>query len=118
MNWKDIVNKPKNIAVQYLIQYYFRRYINRMLELSIDNENKKIHAVVELKGEANPIAIDVQYELNVNENKDGVRITANSISISREWINSIAQEFTGKEFAVQGKDSTRLFQLLKQIGII
>jgi len=118
MNWQNIIDTPKNIAVQYFLRYYFRRYIKRMLELSIDNQNKKIHAVVELKGEDQPIALDVEYEVNVSEKKDEVRIKANSISISREWLHLVAQEAIDKEFSIAGKDSARLFQLLKQLGII
>jgi hypothetical protein len=118
MNWQNIINKFKNTTVQYGLQYYLRRYIKRMLELSIDNKNKKIHLMVELKGEEKPISIDIQYEVNVDDKKDRVRVKANSISISKEWINLIAQEVIGKEFSFQGKDSARLFQLIKQIGII
>lgn len=55
-----------------------------MLELSIDNKNKKIHAVVELRGEEKPIAVDVQYELNIHKDSDEVLLKANSISISKE----------------------------------
>ncbi|HKY54769.1 MAG TPA: hypothetical protein VJM08_10710 [Anaerolineales bacterium] len=89
-----------------------------MLELSIDHKNKKIHAVVELKGEERPIAIDVQYELNIDKQADEVRIKANSISISKEWMNLIAQEVIGREFSIQGKDSTNMIQLIKNLGII
>ena len=89
-----------------------------MLELSIDNKNKKIHTVVELKGEERPITIDVQYELSIQKSSDEVLIKANSISISKEWLDLIAQEVIGKEFSIQGKDSTNMIQLIKNLGII
>ena len=89
-----------------------------MLELSIDNKNRKIHAVVELKGEERPIAIDVQYELNIDKAADEVLIKANSITISKEWLHLIAQEVLGKEFSIQGKDSTNVIKLIKNLGII
>lgn len=89
-----------------------------MLELSIDNKNKKIHAVVELKGEEKPIALDVQYELNILKDADVVLIRANSISISKEWMHLIAQEVIGKEISIQGKDSASLIQLIRNLGII
>jgi hypothetical protein len=89
-----------------------------MLELSIDNKNKRIHAVVELKGEEKPIAIDVQYELNIQKDTDEVLIKANSMTISKEWLHLIAQEVIGKEFSIQGKDSTNMIQLIKNLGII
>src|SRR4030095_8092255 len=100
MNWLDFFNKPKNLAAQYFLQYYLRRYITRMLELSIDNKNRKIHAVVELKGEEKPIAIDVQYELKIDNETDEVLVKANSISISKEWLHLIAQEVIGREFSI------------------
>ena len=118
MNWQNLFNKPKDLAAQYFLQYYFRKYIKRMLELSIDNKNRKIHAVVELKGEEKPIALDVQYELNIHKETDEVLIKANSISISKEWIHLIAQEFIGKEFSIQGKDSANIIKLIKDLGLI
>ena len=89
-----------------------------MLELSIDNKNRKIHAVVELKGEEKPIAVDVQYELNIHKDSDEVLLKANSISISKEWLHLIAQEVIGREFSIQGKDSTNMIQLIRNLGII
>jgi hypothetical protein len=118
MNWRDLFNKPKNLAAQFFLQNYLRRYINRMLELNIDNRNKKIHAVIELKGEENPIAIDVQYELNIEKETDEVLVKANSITISKEWLHLIAQEVIGKEFSIKGKDSTNMIKLIKNLGII
>ena len=118
MNWRNLFNKPKDLAAQYFLQYYLRRYIKRMLELSIDNKNKRIHAVVELKGEEKPIAIDVQYELNIQKDTDEVLLKANSMTISKEWLHLIAQEVIGKEFSIRGKDSTNMIQLIKNLGIV
>ena len=118
MNWRNLFNKPKDLAAQYFLQYYLRRYITRMLELSIDNKNRKIHAIVELKGEEKPIAIDVQYDLNIDKGTDEVFIKANSITISKEWLHLIAQEVIGREFSIQGKDSTNMIQLIRNLGII
>ena len=118
MNWRKFFNKPKHLAAQYFLQYYLRRYIKRMLELSIDNKNRKIHAVVELKGEEKPIAVDVQYELSIDKESDKVLIKANSITISKEWLHLIAQEVIGREFSIQGKDSTNIIKLIKNLGII
>ena len=118
MNWQIFFNKSKNLAAQYFLQNYLRRYIKRMLELSIDNKNRKIHAVVELRGEEKPIAVDVQYELSIDNARDAVLIKANSISISKEWMDLIAQEVIGREFSIQGKDSTNMIQLIRNLGII
>lgn len=89
-----------------------------MLELSVDRENKKLHALVELHGEEKPIAIDVRYEIFINETKDEARIKANSISVSREWIDLIAQEFVNQEFRIEGKNSARMIKLVKDIGLV
>ena len=118
MNWRNLFNKPKDLAAQYFLQYYLRRYITRMLELSIDNKTRKIHAVVELKGEDQPITLDVQYDLAIQKNTDEVLIKANSITISKEWLHLIAQEVIGREFSIQGKDSTNMIQLIKNLGIL
>ena len=66
MNWKKLFDKPKDVILQKALEYYLGRYIQRMLELSVDRENKKLHAVVELIGEESPISIDVRYEIMVS----------------------------------------------------
>jgi hypothetical protein len=118
MNWLKIFDKPKDLILKNALQYYLGRYIKRMLELSVDRENKKLHALVELVGEERPISIDVQYEIFINETNDEARIKANSISVSREWINLIAQEFVGQEFHFEGKNSARIIKLVKDIGLV
>ena len=54
MNLRDLINKPKDLALRYFLQSYFKKYINHVLEFSIDAKNKSIHTVVELKGEETP----------------------------------------------------------------
>lgn len=89
-----------------------------MLDLSIDNRNRKIHAVVELKGEDKPIAIDIHYELEIQKSSDEVIVKANHITISKEWLHLIAQEAVGREFSIQGKDSTNVITLIRNLGLI
>lgn len=89
-----------------------------MLELSIDRENKKLHAVFELVGEEKPIALDVRYEIKISETMNEARFTADSISISREWLDLVAQEFVGQEFVIKGQDSARWIKLVKDIGLV
>ena len=89
-----------------------------MLEISVERENRKFHALVELNGEEKPIAVDIQYEIIFNEKMDGARIKANSISVSREWIHLIAQEFIDHEFYIEGKNFTRIIKLVKDIGLV
>jgi len=89
-----------------------------MLELSVDRENKKVRALVELVGEEKPIAAEAQYEIFINETKDEVRFKANSISVSREWIDLVAREFIGQEFLIEGKNAARIIKLAKDIGLV
>ena len=89
-----------------------------MLELSIDRENKTLHAVVELVGEDQPIALDVRYEIKFDETMEEAKFTATTISISREWMDLVAQEFVGQEFVIKGQDSTRWIKLVKDIGLV
>ena len=89
-----------------------------MLELSIDRENKRVRALVELVGEEKPIAVEAQYDIFINDAQDEVRFIANDISVSREWIDLVAQEFIGQEFSIEGKNAARWIKLAKEIGLI
>jgi hypothetical protein len=118
MDWLKIFDKPKDLVIKNILQYYFGRYIKRMLEISVDRENKKLHAVVELVGETEPISVDVRYEIFINETMDGARIKAKGISVSREWLHLVAQEFVDQELHIEGKNSARIIKLVKDIGLI
>jgi hypothetical protein len=118
MNWLRIFDKPKDLVVQNILQHYFGRYIKRMLELSVDRENKKVHAVLELHGEEKPISVDARYEIVIDDTMDGASIKADMISVSREWIDAIAQEFVGQEFRIEGKNAARMIKLVKDIGLV
>ena len=118
MNWLDnLAKKSKNLVVKTAVQYYFRKYINRILELSIDNQRQIFHITVELKGEEKPISIDLEYELSINEQDHSVLAKAHHISISIEWMNVAAQHALEQDFRVSGKDTVRMIKLLRKLGI-
>jgi hypothetical protein len=118
MNWLDnLAKKSKNLVVKTAVQLYFRKYINRILELSIDNQRQKFHVAVELKGEEKPIIIDIEYELSINEQDSIVQVKAHNISISKEWMNLIAQEGLHRDFHISGKDTVRIIKLIRKLGI-
>lgn len=118
MSWLKIFDKPKDLILKNALQFYLGRYIKRMLELSIDRENKKVRALVELVGEDKPIAVEAQYEIVINDAGDAVRVRANSISVSREWIDLVAQEFIGQDFHIEGKNAARVIKLAKDLGLV
>ena len=118
MSRLKIFDKPKDLILKNALQFYLGRYIKRMLELSVDRENKKVRALVELVGEEEPIAVEAQYDISINEAGDEVRVKANSISVSREWIDLVAQEFIGQEFFIEGKNAVRMIKLAKNIGLV
>jgi hypothetical protein len=118
MNWIDnLAKKSKNLVVKTAAQLYFRKYIDRILELSIDNQRQKIHVIVELKGEEKPIIIDIEYELSIDERASLVQVKAHNISISREWMNSIAQEALERDIHISGKDAVKIIKLLRKLGM-
>jgi len=118
MNWLDnLAKKSKNLVVKIAVQRYFRKYINRILELSIDNQQHKFHATVELKGEEKPITIDIEYELSINEQDSIVQAKAHNILISKEWMNLIAQEALHRDYHISGKGTVRIIKLIRKLGI-
>jgi hypothetical protein len=118
MSWIDnLAKKSKNMVVKIAVQRYFRKYINRVLELSIDKQQQKFHVVVELKGEEKPITIDMEYEFSIIEPGSIVQAQAHSILISKEWMNLIAQEALHRDFQFSGKSTVRMIKLLRMLGI-
>jgi len=118
MNWLNILaNKSKNLVIKIAVQRYFRKYINRILELSIDSQQHKFHTTVELKGEEKPITIDIEYELSINEQDRIVQAKAHNILISKEWMNLIAQEALHRDYHISGKGTVRIIKLIRKLGV-
>lgn len=84
-----------------------RSYVNTKLhgigtvtELSIDTTKRRIHARLELIGEAEPIAIDVT-RFDVTQREGESRITILEVSTSRQWLTEALRQFViGKSFAI------------------
>ena len=111
----NLAKKSKNLVVKTAVQLYFRKYINRILELSIDNQRQKLHVIVELKGEEKPVIFDVEYELSIQDSI--VQVKAHNISISKEWMNLIAQEALHRDFHINKKGAVRIIKLMRKLGI-
>jgi hypothetical protein len=85
--------------------------------LSIDSQQHKFHANVELKGEEKPITIDIEYELSINEQDSIVQAKAHNILISKDWLNLIAQEALYRDYLISGKGTVRIIKLIRKLGI-
>ena len=63
-----------------------------MLNLQIDSHKKRIWMEVELKGESEPIRIEVgRYELEERDNKS--YLVVKELQASREWIDILAKSY-------------------------
>lgn len=96
-------NGMKERAMQFVAQKYLNQKYGaygELTRLAIDSQRKTIQAQLELKGEAQPILVNVNaYELIEAPGKTLFRIT--EASCSREWLTTAFQEFVrGREFEI------------------
>ena len=89
----------RSVARQYINSKIIAEY-GVMTKLEIDRTRKTIHAELELKGEAQPILIDVTgYELITGPEKTFIKLS--EAKISREWVNLLFQQFArDKQFEI------------------
>jgi len=113
----SLMNMFNNLIIKSALQMYLQKYIHRIVELSIDNQRQTFHAVVEFKGEDKPISMDGSYELSIDEQASVVKVKAQAIKISREWLNLIAQEALGRDFQISGENAAKLIKVIKTMGI-
>ena len=111
------MNMFNNLIIKSALQMYLQKYIHRIVELSVDSQRQTVHAVVEFKGEEKPISIDAAYELSIDEQASVVKVKAQTINISREWLNLIAQEALGRDFQISGENAAKLIKVIKTMGI-
>jgi hypothetical protein len=108
-------DKSRDFLAQQAIAYRFRRYVERMTQFSLDSKEQKINFSVELKGETEPLAGEVRYQLSQG---DGAALTVRivDIKLSKEWMNLAAQDFViGKEFSLEDARVATLLKILRVI---
>lgn len=84
----------------------------RIIDLKLDSEARTLIVTLELKGEREPVQIDVQeYELA----KKGGRLwlVIKKVSTSREWLTELARRFAvGRQFELPPEASTLVSRFL------
>jgi hypothetical protein len=87
-------------TVSGILNLRFLKLYGKITELKIDSTNKSLQLELELKGEPQKLWIYIhRYELI--EQSGEMQFVIKEISISREWINALAQEFVlNKPFPV------------------
>jgi hypothetical protein len=79
------------------------RGIGEMTGLSIDSKNGKIHALLELAGEIEPIKIEITKYRLIQE-KSGARLTIEEATASREWLATALRQFVvGRTFPLPAR---------------
>lgn len=90
MGW--LAGKLAAIGIRRFVNNRYGRY-GTMTQLRIDNANKKIDLELLLEGEKEPIAVHVaNYELDA-----GGELRLTDISVSRAWMNLLAQELVANK---------------------
>ena len=90
-----IARKGKDRAVSLGLEKLLQRYAERfgkILNLKLDSTSKEIHLEILLKGESEPIRIQLKHYEIIREG-DKHCIVAQDIDISREWMKTLAQEY-------------------------
>ena len=76
-----------------LLNFKFKEY-GTMLTLNVDPKAKTLSLSALLKGETEPMIVTAGYTLG-----DGT-VTFQNINISRPWMNSLVNEFTGGQYTL------------------
>ena len=98
-------------AVAMLNQSMLKPY-GTLTRLKLDTTNRSIEAELDLKGETQPVRIEV-HEYELLEESGSSYVIIKSISTSREWLTTLARDFAvGRKFEIP--ESARPF--LKMIS--
>lgn len=63
-----------------------------LIRLKLDTGARSIDAELELKGETQPVSIEV-HEYELNEENGHIYFVVKSISTSRDWLTTLARDF-------------------------
>jgi hypothetical protein len=98
-----LFSKFKDIGISTLGKKFGNQFIKEygeMLDLRLDSKNKKIELEILLKGELEPLKVDIgSYKIEQNGEKSYIILS--EISTSREWINTLLEKFVqNKKFEI------------------
>jgi hypothetical protein len=78
------------------LNHLLRKY-GTMLDLKLNTAERSLSVSLHLKGEENPININVrEYTLVTKEGRTFVEIEGNKIETSREWLTTLIQDQVGR----------------------
>ncbi len=85
-----IIDKATNSkSTKFVIEQLIKDYGN-MLEFKLDHNKKNLYAKILLKGEDNPLIINIEkYKINKNLGQ----ITILSANTNKEWLNALLKNF-------------------------
>jgi hypothetical protein len=83
-------------------------FIGEMTELSIDTNNKRVRARLELLGEKEPIDVEI-LRYSLKEKGETTYISIEEATSSREWVTVALREFVvGQDLALPAKAAALL----------
>lgn len=93
------LNPAKDYAIEWTVKLWFNQTKNRygkMTTIQIDSTAKHIHVELDLKGEPEPLKIEVKsYKLNTVSGETFIEM--GDIETSREWINQLISAYLPPE---------------------
>jgi len=113
----NLAAESKNMAIKTGLQMYFQQYVDSIVEFSMDQQRKSVHAIVDLKGEDKPVSVDATYALSIDEKAGQMTVRLNTISVSREWMNLAAQKAVVRDFKISVQNAAQLIGLARTLGI-
>ena len=107
----------KNYVIKRGVEYLLKEYVTRMVNLSIDPEKKTFQFSVELKGETEPVHVEVKnYEFEEKGGKTFLII--HDLSVSKEWMNVLAEKVV-KEAPIEiGAGSKKFLEVLRLLHMV
>lgn len=101
----------ENMAPALLNKSVLKPY-GRIVELKLNSGDKALEVTLELKGEREPVHIDVQ-EYELIQEDGGCFLIIKKAATSREWLTALAEEIViGKRLKVPAEASRIVSQFL------
>ncbi|MBF0499430.1 MAG: hypothetical protein HQM09_04820 [Candidatus Riflebacteria bacterium] len=100
--FSDIKDKALSVALKAFLTAVIGKYVHSH-DLTIDSDRRSIYIMLFLKGESTKLEIEIGGYDFIQENGK-TYFTFNSISASRDWLDSMAQDhFLRRRFEVPEK---------------